>query len=87
MSDLTFHALRLLRSLNLSKKTRLVSSQFRSAGANAKTESAPEEPETTKLAPSQYRCSYGSKDCGRDAQYCKRCNEDYAKFLELIGWG
>lgn len=32
----------------------------------------------------QYRCPYRSKGCGDNANYCSRCNEDYAEFLMKI---
>ena len=32
----------------------------------------------------QYRCPYRSKGCGDNANYCSRCDEDYAEFLMKI---
>jgi hypothetical protein len=40
------------------------------------------DPEKSKL--SAYKCSYGNKGCGVNARYCVPCNDDYAKFLELL---
>jgi hypothetical protein len=46
----------------------------------------PEEPEeSSKRQCSLYKCPYGSKRCGENATYCARCNQDYEKFLRLIG--
>lgn len=33
---------------------------------------------------SQYICPYAEKNCGDNASYCSRCNEDYAEFLTKI---
>jgi hypothetical protein len=32
----------------------------------------------------RYRCPYGEKNCGENAKYCRRCNEDYEKFLLIL---
>jgi hypothetical protein len=44
---------------------------------------SPRKPSETPYR-NQYRCPYGEKNCGENAKYCGRCNEDCEKFLLIL---